>query len=122
MLKQSFLAVALFAIIAFDSNPGTTVQAAPPQDSKVIAITAKRFAFTPDHIVLKRGEPVTLRLTSEDVTHGFFVRALKADELIEPGKTVDIKVNPDTAGTFTVICHHFCGAGHGNMKMTITVE
>ena len=24
--------------------------------------------------------------------------------------------------TFTVICHHFCGSGHGNMKMTITVQ
>jgi cytochrome c oxidase subunit 2 len=63
-----------------------------------------------------------LRLTSEDVTHGFFVRALKADEVIEPGKTVDVQVKPETAGTFTVICHHFCGSGHGNMKMTITVE
>jgi|SRR4051812_23622380 cytochrome c oxidase subunit 2 len=92
------------------------------EQQKVVAISAKRFAFTPDHVTLKRGEPVTLHLSSEDVTHGFFVRALKVDELIEPGKTVDVKVTPEQAGTFTVICHHFCGAGHGNMKMTITVE
>ena len=91
-------------------------------DPKVIEIKAKRFAFTPDHVVLKRGEPVVLRLTSEDVTHGFFVRPLKVDEVIEPGKTVEVPVNPQTAGTFTVICHHFCGVGHGNMKMSITVE
>jgi len=118
-MKKRF-AAALFAVIAITCVSRT--EAATQTDEKVIPIVAKRFAFTPDHITLKRGEAVTLRLTSEDVTHGFFVRALKADELIEPGKTVDVKVKPDTAGTFTVICHHFCGSGHGNMKMTITVE
>ncbi len=91
------------------------------EQPKVIEISAKRFEFAPNNITLKKGEPVILRLTSQDVTHGFFVRALKVDELIAPGKTVDVKVQPDKAGTFTVICHHFCGAGHGNMKMTVTV-
>ena len=28
----------------------------------------------------------------------------------------------NVAGTFTTICDHFCGANHGNMKMTIVVE
>lgn len=88
---------------------------------KVIDITAKRFNFMPDNITLKKGEPVILRLTSQDVTHGFFVRALKIDELITPGKPVEVKVDPQTVGTFTVICHHFCGVGHGNMRMTVTV-
>ncbi len=112
------------AIIALFLLPTTFngFHTAQAQDQKVIAITAKRFGFTPDHVTLKRGEPVVLRLTSEDVTHGFFVRPLKVDELIEPGKTVDVKVTPEQAGNFTVICHHFCGVGHGNMKMTITVE
>jgi cytochrome c oxidase subunit 2 len=87
----------------------------------VIEITAKRFGFSPDNITLKKGEEVTLRLKSEDVTHGFFIREIKADELIEPGKPVEIKVQPQNAGTFNAICHHFCGAGHGNMKMTVTV-
>lgn len=88
----------------------------------VIEITAKRFAFSPDKIILKKGQTVKLRLHSEDVTHGFFMRALKIDEVIEPGQTKDIVVNPQTAGSFTTICDHFCGANHGNMNMTIVVE
>jgi cytochrome c oxidase subunit 2 len=120
MFRNLVLALSLLSSIFLTSDQPSGSQVEP--GAKVIAITAKRFAFTPDHVVLKRGEPVTLRLTSQDVTHGFFVRPLKVDELIEPGKTVDVKVDPQTAGTFTVICHHFCGAGHGNMKMTITVE
>jgi cytochrome c oxidase subunit 2 len=89
---------------------------------RVIDITAKRFAFTPSEITLKKGQPVILRLTSQDVTHGFFMKKLKIDEIIEPGKPAEVRLTPDTAGRFTTICDHFCGSGHGNMNMTIVVE
>ena len=26
------------------------------------------------------------------------------------------------AGRYAAICDHYCGSGHGNMKMTIVVE
>ena len=92
------------------------------QEPRVIDITAKRFGFTPDTITLKKGETVKLRLHSEDVIHGFFSRQLKIDEEVEPGKTTEITLTPQAAGTFKTICDHFCGAGHGNMAMTIVVE
>jgi heme/copper-type cytochrome/quinol oxidase subunit 2 len=31
-------------------------------------------------------------------------------------------VTPATAGTFKSICDHYCGIGHGGMKMTVVVE
>lgn len=89
---------------------------------KTIAITAHRFAFEPAQITLKKGEPVTLQLTTADVTHGFYLKPLKIDGVIEPGKTTELHITPQVAGTFTTICDHFCGANHGNMKMTIVVE
>ena len=92
------------------------------QELRVIEITAKRFEFMPNTVTLKKGETVTLRLHSEDVTHGFFSRPLKIDEEIEPEKTVDVTLTPQTTGTFKTICDHFCGTGHGNMAMTIVVE
>jgi cytochrome c oxidase subunit II len=91
-------------------------------DLPVVEITAKRFAFSPDKITLKKGQTVKLRLHSEDVTHGFFLRPLKLDEEIPAGGTIDVTVTPETAGTFMTICDHFCGANHGNMNMTIVVE
>jgi cytochrome c oxidase subunit 2 len=91
-------------------------------DVPVIDITAKRFAFSPDKITLKKGQTVKLRLHSEDVTHGFFLRPLKLDEEIPAGATTEVTVTPQQAGTFTSICDHFCGANHGNMNMTIMVE
>jgi len=71
---------------------------------------------------LNKGKTVKLVLHSEDVTHGFFIEALKIDEEIPPGKTAEVAITLQTAGTFTTICHHFCGVNHGNMKMTIVVE
>jgi len=91
-------------------------------DAPVVEITAKRFAFSPDEITLKKGQTVKLRLHSEDVTHGFFLRPLKLDEEIPAGETKEVAVTPQVAGTFTTICDHFCGANHGNMNMTIVVE
>ncbi len=100
--------------------PGPRVHAA--QEPKVISITAKRFEFSPKEITLKKGETVKLELKSEDVTHGFYMKTLGLDEDIEGGKTTEVTVTPQTPGKYTTICDHFCGAGHGNMKMTITVE
>lgn len=50
------------------------------------------------------------------------VRALKLDLDIEPGKTTEVRVTPAKGGRFTAICDHFCGSGHGNMKMTFIVD
>lgn len=111
-------ALALALILAFTGSPKVKAD----DTGHVIEITAKRFAFTPASITLKKGERVTLRLHSDDVTHGFFMRALKIDEVIEPGQTKDVVLTPQTAGTFTTICDHFCGVNHGNMNMTIVVE
>lgn len=90
-------------------------------EPRVIEIKAKKFEFTPSEITLKKGEPVVLRLSSEDRVHGFMAKLLKIDTDIPAGTTTDVAVTPDTAGQYTVICDHYCGTGHGNMKMKVTV-
>jgi len=95
----------------------------PAQETpKVITITAKRFEYAPKEVRLKKGETVTLVLKSEDVTHGLLCRPLKLDSDIAPGQDTRVTVTPAAAGEFTAICNHFCGAGHGNMKMKFIVE
>jgi len=99
------------------------VAAAPASaDPRVVEIVARRFQFAPNLVTLKKGEPVILRLRSEDVVHGFFQRSLGIDTTIPPGKDTDVPLTPHEAGRYSIICHHFCGAGHGNMKLTVVVE
>src|SRR5215469_18550921 len=124
-MKKNFRKITLAAgllLAGFASLALTGTTRAKADDVPVVEITAKRFAFSPDKITLKKGQTVKLRLHSEDVTHGFFLRPLKLDEEIPAGQTVDVTVTPQTAGTFTTICDHFCGANHGNMNMTVVVE
>jgi cytochrome c oxidase subunit II len=112
--------------IALSISPGTKAPelvrwanaAAAP---RVIEIEAKKFQFSPSEITLKKGEPVILRLTSEDRTHGFLLKPLKIDTDIIPGRATDIAVTPTATGQYLVICDHYCGTGHGNMHMKLTV-
>jgi cytochrome c oxidase subunit 2 len=64
------------------------------ESAQVVKITASKFHFTPDHITLVKGQPVTLQLTSTDATHGFLLRALKIDTDIKPGAVIKKTVTP----------------------------
>jgi cytochrome c oxidase subunit 2 len=92
----------------------------PPE--KIIKVTAKKFEFSPERIVLKKGEPVTLELTSLDRKHGFAVPELGIHSEIKPGETARVRIVPDKAGTFAFHCDVFCGDGHEGMSGVIVVE
>jgi cytochrome c oxidase subunit 2 len=91
------------------------------EKSTVVKITAKKFSYEPDLIVLKKGVPVTLEITSSDVTHGFSAPQLNLHAKVQPGKTSELKFTPKTVGAYEVYCDVFCGPGHGDMSGTIKV-
>ena len=111
-------ALAVVAGLLATASPRARAEEGP----RVIVITARRFEFSPKEITLKKGETVRLQLKSEDVTHGLFVRPLGIDMDIPAGQTAEVTVTPQEVGRYRAICDHFCGAGHGGMKMTIVVE
>jgi cytochrome c oxidase subunit 2 len=87
-----------------------------------IEITARRFTYDPNVITLKRGEPVILVFHSTDVTHGLKVAELNIiTEDIKKGKDSEIQFTPQEAGQYIGQCAHFCGKGHGSMKLQINV-
>ena len=113
-MKRTLVVVAVIVI----TQLGLAQEPAP----RVVEITAKRFEFNPKQITLKRGEPVTIRLISSDRAHGLFVKPLGVDLDADDGKPAQITITPGVAGSFPAICDHYCGSGHGNMKMTVIVE
>ena len=119
MKRWHLFAIFLFLFVVLTVLTSLLVHA--QETPRVIPITAKRFTFSPAEVTLKKGETVKLELKTEDVTHGFFMKALHIDATLEPGKTAEVTVTPETAGKFLTICDHFCGAQHGNMHMTIVV-
>jgi cytochrome c oxidase subunit II len=41
---------------------------------------------------------------------------------VKKGHPVEIPLTPTEAGHFQGKCAHFCGKGHGSMRLTINVE
>jgi len=110
-------------VVALVAAAATVLIAQTPSATpRVIEISAKRFEFTPNVVKLTKDEPVTIHFTSTDRAHGLFVKALNVDLDADAGKPSEITITPHEAGTFTAICDHYCGSGHGNMKMTFVVE
>ena len=88
----------------------------------VIKITAQRFRFTPDEIVLKSGQPAVLEITSLDFVHGFKVPDLGIRTDLLPGRVTSIAIKPLAPGRYVFLCDNFCGGGHEEMNGVLVVQ
>jgi cytochrome c oxidase subunit 2 len=96
-------------------------QAKTVAKERVIKIQAKKFVYTPNQIVLKKGEPVVLEFTSVDFVHGFKIPDMNIRADLPPGKVTQVRLTPDKAGEYDFLCDNFCGSGHEEMSGKITV-
>ena len=88
---------------------------------RVIEMTASRYKFEPDPIVVKLGEKVRLIATSKDVEHGYYLPEFKVNLIIKPRESSQIEFVADKEGTFTAHCSVYCGPGHEHMEGTFKV-
>src|ERR1700690_4531084 len=101
MRKQHLILALLFATAASQAM----MQKAHAENApRHIEVTAKRFAFEPAEITLKKGEPVDLVLKSTDVSHGLRFRELNVDVKVGKGGTSDVHFTPNKTGTFVGHC------------------
>jgi cytochrome c oxidase subunit 2 len=92
------------------------------QEPRVIEITASQFEFSPAEIEVSVGESVRLLVRSADVGHGLAIPSLGVGASIPPGgQVVTIDFVASEPGRHQMICTVFCGAGHGQMRGTLTV-
>ena len=91
------------------------------QTLRTIEMTAQRFTFEPNEITVKKGQPVILLIKSKDVSHGLVIEDLGVRTEVKKGEATEVKFDPETTGTFEGKCAHFCGKGHGSMRMTVHV-
>jgi len=106
------IALGAFALTGF---------APAPEAPKRIDVSVKKFAYEPAEITLKKGEPVVLELTTQDVAHGLKFKELDLNTKIEKGKTAELAFTPTKTGDFVGHCSVFCGFGHGSMTLTLHV-
>lgn len=111
-----FLALGLPLLLVFSGRINRT---------KVVNVHAKipeTGGWLPAELSVGVGEPLDLRLVSDDVVHSFAVgkTSLQPVDLI-PGKVAEISLTFDEPGTYTFYCTKWCGPNHWRMRGTIEV-
>jgi len=140
VMIAAFFAVIIFSSVAHAVHPPSHFETIDPEKvatdrdfsrprvearadgSALVVGTAEMYAFKPDSIRVARGRPVTFRLTSTDVVHGFQVVGTNANAMLLPGYVTQFTVTFPRAGDYLIVCNEYCGLAHHLMQATLRVE
>ena len=78
--------------------------------------------ITANEIHIPVGEPITVRLTSTDVIHSFWVPSLMGKMDAITGRENEITFTAGEAGVFRGQCAEFCGLQHAHMGLIVYAE
>lgn len=93
-----------------------------PQGIEMHARMAEKGGWTPENLTAVVGQPLHLRLTSDDVTHGFAIGQSSQPAVdVKPGEFTDVTLSFDHPGKYTFHCTRWCGLNHWRMRGTIEV-
>ena len=101
-----------------ESNLGSAVE---PDGSITVRIIAEQYMFVPQCAVVPAATPVRFRLTSADVTHGFFVQSTNTNAMVVPGYITNVMTSFPRPGSYEMPCDEFCGFGHHAMAARVVV-
>lgn len=87
-----------------------------------VSIRAEFYVFRPEIIRVPAGVPVTFRVTSPDVLHGFQIVGTNVNLTVAPGYVSEQTVTFETPGEYLIVCNEYCGLGHHDMQARLVVE
>ncbi len=95
--------------------------------------TQNLFGLDPEHDVESRDDVVTaemavpvnkevhLLMHSKDVSHSFYVPALRIHQDFVPGLDLSLHFTATKVGSYEIVCSQLCGLGHYNMRAYLKV-
>lgn len=99
--------------------PGVTIGA----DGRVtVVMRAEFYIFRPEVIRVPAGRPVTFRITSPDVLHGFQIVGTNVNLTVAPGYVSEVTTTFTQPGEYLVVCNEYCGLAHHLMQGKVIVE
>ena len=93
-----------------------------PDGRVTVVMRAEFYGFRPTVVRIPAGRPVTFRITSADVLHGFQVVGTNVNLTVAPGYVSEVTATFDTPGEYLVVCNEYCGLAHHLMQGSIVVE
>jgi len=101
-----------------ESNLGSALET---DGSVTVRAVGQQYSFTPPCIPVPTDTPVTFRVTSADVVHGFLITGTDINLMLVPGYVSTLTARFETPGDRLMPCHEFCGVGHEGMWGKIKV-
>jgi cytochrome c oxidase subunit 2 len=95
-----------------ESNLGSALES---DGSVMVRAVGQQYSFTPSCILVPAATPITFRMTSADVVHGFLVGGTNINLMLVPGYISSLGARFDAPGERLMPCHEFCGVGHEGM-------
>jgi cytochrome c oxidase subunit 2 len=77
---------------------------------------------TANELHIPVGQPVTIRLSADDVIHSFWVPELNGKLDLIPGKTNLLSLQADKAGEYWGLCAEYCGIQHAKMLFVVVAQ
>jgi cytochrome c oxidase subunit 2 len=74
---------------------------------------------TANELHIPVGQPVRIRLRSDDVIHSFWVPSLQGKMDLVPGQATSTWIQADTAGVYRGECAEYCGLQHARMQFRV---
>ena len=104
--------------------------AVAPQDALQIDCVGRQWMWKFQHpqgnreineLHVPLGQPVAIRLISEDVIHALYVPAFRVKHDVLPSRYSQLWFTATKAGQFRLYCAEYCGAKHADMKGRVVV-
>jgi cytochrome c oxidase subunit II len=103
---------------------------AEQKNEMVVKVTGQQFTWTfeypseklqSEELVLPVNRPIEFKIQTKDVIHSFWVPQFRLKSDAVPGLTTTIRVTPNKAGRYEVVCAELCGLGHSTMRQFVAV-
>jgi mono/diheme cytochrome c family protein len=93
-----------------------------PQTPLLHARMAETGGWTPESLKAVVGQPLQLRLTSDDVMHSFAIGQSDQPPVdVKPGEISEVTLTFDRPGKYTFYCTRWCSINHWRMRGVIEV-
>ncbi len=103
-----------------DRLPAEQVEVIARQWSWEFRYPSEQVSSTELHLELNR--PITFRLVSEDVLHGFFIPAFRLKQDVIPGRAIDFSLTPTRVGRYRLRDSQFSGTWFAANQADVVVE
>lgn len=108
-------------------------QAVPPTDAVQVRVKGQQWFWTVEYpdfpgvqlnssvatneitLVVPKGQPVQLTMTSSDVIHDFYIPAFRVKRDVVPGRYTTLWFEATQVGEFNLYCAEYCGDQHSAM-------